>query len=256
MSIAELNQLLNDWVLNASGAWWVLPVIFLCCFADGFFPVLPSESLIVALASVWASQGLWHLAALALVGGAGAFLGDQVAYRMGRAVGIERFGWMRRPRVRRMFAMAQRQLDHRGAVLIFTARYVPVGRVAVNFTAGATGFSLRKFTFFDALGCLVWGAYSVAIGAVAGAWFEHNKVMGIVISIAIAIALGWCLDRIIHRLLLRFRPESSVLVHEEPLEDGAARVAGDASHPAPTGRTSPEGFEASPRTEEPTAESA
>lgn len=211
MTLHQINQLINDWVLGASTAWWVLPVIFLFCVIDGFFPVLPSESLIVALAAVWVGWDAWHVVALALVGAAGALIGDQIAYRIGRSVGTSRFKWMHRPRIRKVFDMAEHQLEQRGAVLIFTARYIPVGRVAVNFTAGATRYSQRSFTFFDTLGCVLWGFYSVAIGALAGHWMEDNKVLAIVISVAIAIVLGWVLDQLIHRLLLRFRPHSSVL---------------------------------------------
>ncbi|RKW70595.1 DedA family protein [Galactobacter caseinivorans] len=211
MSLHQINQIINDWVLGASTAWWVLPIIFLFCVIDGFFPVLPSESLIVALAAVWVGWDAWHVVALALVGAAGALIGDQIAYRIGRSVGTSRFKWMYRPRIRKVFDMAEHQLEQRGAVLIFTARYIPVGRVAVNFTAGATRYSQRSFTFFDTLGCILWGFYSVAIGALAGRWMEHNKLLAIVISVAIAIVLGWVLDQLIHRLLLRFRPHSSVL---------------------------------------------
>lgn len=223
MSLHEINQLINDWVLGAATAWWVLPVIFLFCVIDGFFPVLPSESLVVALGAVWIGWGPWHLVALALVAAAGAFIGDQIAYRIGNAVGITRLRWMRRPRMRKVFDMAEHQLQQRGAVLIFTARYIPVGRVAVNFTAGATGYSLRKFAFFDALGCVLWGAYSVSIGALAGKWMEHNKLLAIVLSVVIAVALGWILDQVIHRLLLRFRPQSSVLEADERDPERAAR---------------------------------
>ena len=205
MSLSELTALINDWVLGASGAWWVLPVVALLCLLDGFFPVLPSESLVVALASVWASSmGWWWLPILAVLAGAGAFLGDQAAYKIGAAVGTSRWAWMRRGRVRRAMELAEHQLRARGAVLIFTARYIPIGRVAVNLTAGATGFSHLRFSFFDALGCLIWGAYSVGVGALAGQWLESNHLMAIVVSIVLAVALGWVLDRLIHRFLLRF----------------------------------------------------
>jgi membrane-associated protein len=214
----DLMQGINAAVLSASEAWWVLPVIFVMCFVDGFFPVVPSESLLVALASVWGGTMGWlPVVFLALVGAAGAFLGDQVAYSIGKAVGTRRFKWMNRPKVRKAFDLAEHQLEARGAVLIFTARYIPIGRVAVNFTAGATGFSRKRFTFFDAAACLMWGFYSVGIGALAGQWMAHNKLLAIVISVAIAVVLGWVLDRLIHRFLLRFRPQSSVLAEQREM---------------------------------------
>jgi len=214
-AFTDLMHAINAAVLSASEAWWVLPVIFTMCLIDGFFPVVPSESLLVALASVWAgTAGPWAVVLLALVGAGGAFLGDQIAYSIGKAVGTRRFRWMNRPKVRKAFDLAEHQLEARGAVLIFTARYIPIGRVAVNFTAGATGFSRRRLTFFHGLACLMWGFYSVGIGALAGQWMAHNKLLAIVISVAIALALGWVIDRLIHRFLLRFRPQSAVLAEQ------------------------------------------
>ena len=72
---------------------------------------------------------------------------------------------MRLRRSRKAFAFARHELMKRGALLIFTARYIPIGRVAVNFTAGATRYPLGRFTVLDILACLAWGAYSVGVGA-------------------------------------------------------------------------------------------
>lgn len=196
-------QAVNEAIIMASSVWWVLPVLFAFCFIDGFFPVVPSESLIVALASVAVTSGTPNIVLLVVVGAAGAFCGDQVAYRMGRAVGTERWKWMRAPKARKAFNFAHHELMRRGALLLFTARYIPVGRVAVNFTAGATHFPLKRFAFLDAFGCLTWATYSSAVGAIAGHWMESNKLLGIVISIVVAIILGYLLDRIINRVLIR-----------------------------------------------------
>lgn len=205
MSLSALADSLDAWVLATSGAWWVLPVIAACCLVDAVFPLVPSESLLVALASLWAGRGPFPLIALALVGAIGAFLGDQIAFRIGRLVGSRRFRWMRRPRIAHAFDLAERQLERRGATLIFTARYIPVGRVAVNITAGATGFSARAFAFYDGLGCLLWGSYSVGIGLLGGHWMQDHRIIGVGVSVLIAVILGWALDQLIQRVLLRRR---------------------------------------------------
>jgi membrane-associated protein len=208
MSWSEWMDAINEAVLHAAWSWWVLPVIFVMCLIDGFFPVVPSESLIVALASVWIGHGVLPLAGLVLVGAVGAFVGDQIAFRIGRLLGSRRTKWMRRPKIAKVFDAAERQLRRRGAVLIFSARYVPVGRVAVNVTAGATGYSAKRFAFLDGIGCLLWGLYSVTIGALAGNWMEHNRLLGIVLSVVVAIVLGWLLDRLVHALVMRSYPKA------------------------------------------------
>jgi membrane protein DedA with SNARE-associated domain len=221
MSWTEWMDVVNDSVLHAAWSWWVLPVLFLMCLIDGFFPVVPSESLMVALSSIWVGRGFLPLVLLVLVGSAGAFLGDQVAFRVGRLLGHRRTKWMRRPKIAKVFEAAERQLRRRGAVLIFSARYVPIGRVAVNITAGATGFSAKRFAFLDSIGCLLWGIYSVSIGALAGNWMEHNRLVGIVISIVVAIALGWLLDRLVHMLVIHRYPKALREALHEPHRDEA-----------------------------------
>ena len=108
---------------------------------------------------------------------------------------------MRGHRAQKVVLFAERKLETSGALLIFTARYIPIGRVAVNLTAGATGFSHRRFTLFDTIGVLAWAAYSVGIGALAGNWMHDNKLVGIGISIVIAVVLGFVIDRIVSWVL-------------------------------------------------------
>ena len=47
---------------------------------------------------------------------------------------------MRGPRMQAAFRWAGRELRKRPASLILVARFVPIGRVAVNLTAGATHY--------------------------------------------------------------------------------------------------------------------
>ncbi|GHD09485.1 DedA family protein [Zhihengliuella salsuginis] len=196
-------EAINDAIMSASGEWWVLGVVFLFCGIDAFFPLVPSESLLVGLASVSVTAGTQDLVWLAVIGAVGAFLGDQVAYRMGAAIGVDRVGWMRGPRARKVLAFARRELVVRGALLVFTARFIPLGRTAVNFTAGATRYPWRRFASLDAVACTVWAAYSVAIGALAGRWFEEHKLLAVVVSVLIAFLIGYLIDRIIYAVLRR-----------------------------------------------------
>ncbi|WP_309080446.1 DedA family protein [Zhihengliuella sp.] len=181
----------------------MLLIVFAFCAIDAFFPIVPSESLLVGLASVAVSTGDPDLVLLGVLGALGAVLGDQIAYWLGSRLGTQRFAWMRRPRSQRVLRFARRELDRRGGLLIFTARYIPIGRTAVNFTAGATGYPRGVFSAFDVASCVFWAAYSVTIGALAGQWFEEHKVLAIVVSVAIAIALGYFMDRLIYFVLRR-----------------------------------------------------
>ena len=134
--IGQLNYLIE----HSAAQWWVIPLVSLFCLIDGFFLFLPSETAIVGLASVASVSGDPNVWLLIVGASAGAILGDNIAYFLGRKLGTTRFRWMRRPRTAKAFAWAGKELKKRGPILIFTARYIPVGRIAVNFTAGATQF--------------------------------------------------------------------------------------------------------------------
>ncbi len=188
---------ISDFVLAAAEQPWVYLLVLVCCIVDGFFPPIPSESVVVGLASLVITQGVPNPWLLILVAGLGAFIGDNIAYCIGRAIGVTRFRWMRRPRMQRSFGWAGKELAKRAASLILVARFIPIGRVAVNLTAGATGYSQRRFVALTALSGAVWAGYSVAIGAVAGTWFQHNHLLGVAVAIAIAVVLGFVVDRVI-----------------------------------------------------------
>lgn len=190
---------LNDFAVELGDSDWVYSIVFAFSAVDGFFPPVPSESVVVALAAIGTAAGDPNLWLLALAAGLGAFVGDNIAFRIGRAVGVDRFDHERRPRLARTVAWARHELDRRAAVLILTARYIPVGRVAVNMTAGATGFPYRRFGPLAALGAVSWSGYSVLIGVVAGTWVKEHPLIGAAIAVVIAAAVGYAVDAVLQR---------------------------------------------------------
>jgi membrane protein DedA with SNARE-associated domain len=193
-------QAINDFILAAAGQPWVLFIVLACCFIDGFFPPIPSESVVVGLAAVAATADVpnpWLLAGIAALG---AFTGDNTAYLIGRGVGTQRWRWMRGPRMQRAFRWAGGELRKRPASLILVARFVPIGRVAVNLTAGATHYSHIRFVALTVLSATLWAGYSVAIGLFFGQWFEENHLLGAAIAIVCAITLGIIVDIVISKL--------------------------------------------------------
>ncbi|WP_449372073.1 DedA family protein [Arthrobacter psychrolactophilus] len=180
---------------HSAAQWWVIPLVSLFCLIDGFFLFLPSETAIVALASISAKTGAPNIWLLILGASVGAIIGDNIAYFLGRKLGTTRFNWMRRPRGAKAFAWAGKELEKRGAILIFTARYIPVGRVAVNFTAGATYFPWRRFALLDGIAVVTWAGYSVAVGTFAGRWVHDNPLLGVVIAVVFAVVIGFVVSR-------------------------------------------------------------
>ncbi|WP_285042112.1 DedA family protein [Plantibacter sp. LMC-P-059a] len=189
-------DVINELILSAVTSPWLYVVMFLAAVIDGFFPPIPSETVLVAAVAVAVSTGGSNLPLLVVVAALGAAIGDNLAYLIGRGVGTTRFAWMRRPRIAAGFDRAGRALGHRGAPLILGARYIPVGRVVVNMTAGALHYPWRRFVPLSLIGGATWAAYSALIGIVAGKLFEDQPLLSSVIGVAVALVLGLVVDRV------------------------------------------------------------
>jgi membrane protein DedA with SNARE-associated domain len=189
----------NDVILDLAGSPWVYLVVFAFVAVDAFVPPVPSESALVALAAVSVSSGDPDLLLLGLVAVAGALVGDNTAYGIGRKMGTDRFAILRKPKAVELIERAETELDKRAATLILTARYIPVGRVAVNVTAGATRFPYRRFLPLAVLAAVSWAAYNIGIGVVAGSWVRDNPLLGAAAAIVFALVVGVVIDKIMAR---------------------------------------------------------
>ncbi|MBO3662982.1 DedA family protein [Microbacterium stercoris] len=189
-------------------------IVFAACVIDGFFPPVPSETSVVAAGALALTGGgdPATLAAVVLAAAAGAFTGDSLAYLIGRRIGTDRFAWMRRPAVRRALGWAARQLERRPATLILTARYVPIGRVAVNTMAGATRMPYRRFATFSAMAAVSWAVMCLLISALASTWFPHTPLASAATAVVISLLLGVAVDagmRLVRRLRRRGAPDAA-----------------------------------------------
>ena len=190
----------EELILQAAGAWWMPLAVFLLSLIDGFFPVVPSESVLVALASISDQRPGISLVQLFFAGWFGAFIGDQIAYWLGRTIGVTRFRWMRTRSVVRAIGGVKETLRHSGALVVITARHIPGGRVAVNFIAGATHMKVAKFMILDFISAAIWAAYSLAIGYFTSGWLD-NTILQIGLALVFAAILGWIIDRVIKRFM-------------------------------------------------------
>ena len=201
-------DIINELILQASSSPWLYLVMFAVAVIDGFFPPVPSETVLVAAAALAVSSGEPNLLLLCAVASVGALIGDNIAYAIGRSMGTDRFAWMRRPRVARAFAWSQRSLDHHGAALILGARYIPVGRVAVNMSAGALGYPWLRFLPVSAAAALTWSAYSAGIGLLAGHWLSGQPLLSAVLGVVLALLIGIVIDRVSAALRRRRAPRT------------------------------------------------
>jgi membrane-associated protein len=182
-----------------SGEWWSYLVIFAVAVIDAFFPLVPSETLVVIGGNLAGSNDL-ELLLVILAGATGAVIGDNISYGVGTLVGertVKR--WFRTEKSRRRLEWAERTLDERGAYIILIARFIPGGRTAVTFSAGYVhAFSWRRFIVYDVIACTLWATYAAMLGYFFGRTFEENPVWGVVLAIMIAVSLGALVELIRH----------------------------------------------------------
>jgi membrane protein DedA with SNARE-associated domain len=225
-------DVITDFLMSLSQSWWVLPLVTVFATIDGFFPPIPSESVVISLASLFATSHEWPRAAL-LVGFAalGAFLGDNIAYAIGHFFQPGRWRMFTQGKGRAAYAWATRQFRTKGAPLLFAARYVPVGRVAVNVVAGSVHFRYRQFVLVDACASLTWGLYTTALGLAGGSLVRHNPVLDVVLGMALGIIFGVLVQKVAgkHLGLAGFDvPDAAPVTPASGSADGSAGVSGGA----------------------------
>ena len=193
-------DLWNQIISPLLGSPWIYVPIFAFVLIDAFFPPIPSEVVVVALAALSASTGTPDMYLLVGATVAGALCGDNIAYLLGRSLGQERISRLRWQVVARASSWAREELKRRPVLIILTAREIPVGRTVVNITAGATGFPWRRFAPISAVAGAAWAGYAIVIAVFAGAWLDDNPVLAVTVAVLLSLLVGFCIDRTIQML--------------------------------------------------------
>jgi len=211
--VVHFSSTAEEAVLALTESAWIYFWVFALSTIDGIFPVVPSESVVIATAAAWRSAGTPWLPLIWVAAAAGAWCGDQIAYQVGTRIHLRTYRLFRSPRGQRTLDWADTALHNRGAAIIIAARFIPFGRVAVNLTAGSLAFPRRTFMFFDAIAAVIWASYGIAIGIWAAALID-NLLLSILVGIAGGIALGWLVDKILARLGVAVPDEDSPIERE------------------------------------------
>jgi membrane protein DedA with SNARE-associated domain len=190
----------THFVKDASG--WAYAVLFLLAVIDAVFPLVPSETSVIT-AGVVAASGNLTLALVIVAAAAGAFVGDNGAYMLGRRFGVRaRQRFATSDRARKRAEWAERQLTERGGQLIGVGRFIPGGRTAVTLAAGTLHYPWRRFIGFDAAAALAWALYASLLGYFGGHAFENSALKGLLLALGIAF-VGVAVTELVLRYLRR-----------------------------------------------------
>lgn len=162
-------------------------VVFAMAAIDVIFPIIPSEAFVLA-AAVAAGTGALNVGLVALAAALGAFLGDNLAYLVGRSMGrplmermlgdrIDRLGWM------------ETRLQRHGPSLIIVGRFVPGGRSLVAIGSGVIRMRWATFAAYDAIAVTVWSLQVVIPGYIGGSVFTEQPWLGFIVGAVISLAV-------------------------------------------------------------------
>ena len=174
--------------ISSCGVYSIFAAAFLSCLA---LPV--PTSLLMLSGGAFVASGdmeLWAVLSAAFVG---AVLGDQTGYFIGRTGGTKLVQRLSRSPARAAVLQRARDLvDRRGMLGVFLSTWAvaPLGPW-VNFIAGASGLSWRRFTVGDVAGEAIWVMLYVGLGyifmdSVAAISSIMSDVVGLVVAVVVA----------------------------------------------------------------------
>ncbi len=153
---------------------------------------LPGEALLIA-GSVLASQGDMHIVPLLLLGWAGAVLGDNIGYAIGRFAGrrlVLRYGrYVLITRSRLEYA--EKFFRKYGGIVVVGARFIEVLRQLNGIIAGMARMEWRHFFPYNVLGAALWvgfwGILSYQMGSRVPKFLGHFNGLELVAIIVLGV---------------------------------------------------------------------
>jgi len=166
--VLHLDKHLTELVANYH--LWVYAIIFLIVFCETGLvvtPFLPGDSLLFAVGALAAvdqtgtldATWVWVLLTFAAV------LGNEVNFRVGRAIGPRAFSgglrWLKQDYLIR----TQQFYDKHGGKTIILSRFIPIIRTFAPFVAGVGQMKRRRFAAYNIVGgfawvtIFIWGGY-------------------------------------------------------------------------------------------------
>ncbi|WP_150308342.1 DedA family protein [Planctomonas psychrotolerans] len=154
------------------GAFALLGICFIVFAETGLLVgfLLPGDTLLIITGILTFSQVIeipiwWVCLAIAFA----AFVGGEVGYLIGHKGGPRIFerkesGIFSRKNVERTNAFFERF----GGLAVIVARFVPIVRTFAPVAAGVGHMNYRKYSFYNAVGALIWGSGLTLLGYVLG----------------------------------------------------------------------------------------
>ena len=193
---------MSDYLLSELGIYG-LPLLFVVLVVGCAGLPLPASFLLLAAGSFVAQDDfrLWPVLGLA---SAGAIIGDNIGYALGRWGGRRMFTWLPKLFARDRLNKSENWLKHWGGSGVFFSRWLltPLGPV-VNITSGLTRYSWPRFLLYGVSGEILWVVIYVLLGKLfSGQVQAMSEFFGdftwVVAGLLVVLVLGWNLFKLSH----------------------------------------------------------
>ncbi|SEA92277.1 DedA family protein [Leifsonia sp. 21MFCrub1.1] len=221
-------------IIHSAGPWALLVVCGIVFAETGLLVgfLLPGDTLLIIsgllthTSLVFGVDIWWVCLAIAFA----AFLGGEAGYLIGHKAGPRIFerketGLFSMENVRRTNQFFERF----GALAVIVARFVPIVRTFAPVAAGVGHMSYKKYSLYNALGALLWGAGLTFFGYLIG---YIPPVANFVSSYIDVILIGAVVITLVPTLFHYF--QSLRKSKRKAAEDSAAPAAVEEPAPAPT----------------------
>lgn len=210
-----------DKLIASFGPYALIGVVLVVFVETGLlFPFLPGDSLLFTAGMLVAQDTmrvpLWLLCLSLFLA---AFLGDQVAFAIGRKAGPKIFNkpdsrFFKQQYIDQTYAY----FDRYGGRTIIVARFIPFVRTYAPVAAGVGNMRYRHFVSYNVIGALLWGVGVTVLGYLLGnVTFIKENIEIILIGVVGLSVLPIVVE------LLRARSKKRDPRYDEPAERG--RVA-------------------------------
>jgi membrane-associated protein len=194
-----------------------LLVMFAIIVIDAALPIVPSELLVIG-AGTMSEQGTLLLPLAVVAALSGSWIGDVALFLLFRrrlTHFLDRFRWGRSIHRGLRSAIEKAGTSPTYAAVV-AVRFLPGGRTASVAAAGIAELPLRPFMLAAAAGGVLWTAWLVGLGFVAGA----STGLPAGVSALLGMAVGTLVGAITAAILALKKHRKATKAHEHPEEPG------------------------------------
>ncbi|WP_028298141.1 DedA family protein [Olivibacter sitiensis] len=188
------NLIDPNWIMDNGGLYLVLLIVFIeTGIFFGFF--LPGDPLLfiagIVLANVQPSTVdpllyfLYWAILICIAGISGNFLGYWIGQKSGKRLSRREDGRFFK---KKYLIQARAFFVKHGGSAVIIARFVPVIRSFAPLTAGIVNMDIKKFAYFNIIGCLLWVGIIVTAGYLLGenVWVKNNLEWIVILIVLVA----------------------------------------------------------------------